>query len=148
MDFTPTRNRNRKSALVDLTPLIDVTFQLLIFFLLTSSYVSPIQQTRTSVEIELPEVGGERKAGKFDGFRIAVSSQGKIFLDDGLETSLQELEIRLNELKRKNANTIVLISGDKKASYGRVAPILELVQFVGLPASVDFELPDSESSSK
>ena len=100
----------------------------------------------TSVEIELPEVGGKRKAGKFDGFRIAVSSQGKIFLDDGLETSLQELEIRLSELKRKNANTIVLISGDKKASYGRVAPILELVQFVGLPASVDFELPDSQRS--
>ena len=139
MDFSPIQGSKRRPVLVDLTPLIDVTFQLLIFFLLTSSYVSPISEKRSSVDIELPEASEKRAQTAYDGFRISISQAGKIFLDDGAEVSFEELEVRLLELKRAPEKTLVLISGDRKANYGEVARVLELVQVVGLPASVDFQ---------
>ena len=142
MDFSPIEESKRRPVLVDLTPLIDVTFQLLIFFLLTSSYVSPISESRSSIEVELPEANADRKQTQFEGFRVSISEQGAIFLDDGAEVSFEELEVRLSELKRTGKKTIVLISGDRKANYGKVARVLELIQTVGLPASVDFKAPN------
>ena len=139
MDFTPIQGQTRRPVLVDLTPLIDVTFQLLIFFLLTSSYVSPISEKRASIEIELPEASAKREQTSYEGFRISVSQAGKLYLENGGEGSFEELEVRLLELKRAPEKTLVLISGDRKAHYGKVARVLELVQSVGLPASVDFQ---------
>ena len=55
---------------------------------------------------------------------------------------MDELEVRLLEVKRSAPKTIVFISGDKSAAYGRVASVLELVQNIGLPASVDFKLAE------
>lgn len=141
MDFSPIEENKRPPVLVDLTPLIDVTFQLLIFFLLTSSYVSPISENRSSIEIELPEASAKLTPTQFEGFRVTITEKGDIFLDDGAEASFEELEVRLTELKRSDTKTLILISGDRKANYGKVARVLELVQAVGLPASVDFQAP-------
>lgn len=142
MNFTPVTESRRKPIVVDLTPLIDVTFQLLIFFLLTSSYVSPIDEQRASVEIELAEASKSAPVNTFDGFRIAVSKSGQIYTNQTQPVSMDELEVRLLEVKRRAPKTIVFISGDKSAAYGRVASVLELVQNVGLPASVDFKLSE------
>lgn len=140
MNFNPVTESRRKPVVVDLTPLIDVTFQLLIFFLLTSSYVSPISEQRAAIEIDLAEATKSQQARSFDGFRIAVASDGRIYTNQSSPVSMDELEIRLLEIKRTAPKTIVFISGDKSAAYGRVARILELVQSAGLPASVDFKL--------
>ena len=140
MNFKPVHQTKRKPAVVDLTPLIDVTFQLLIFFLLTSSYVSPISEQRAAIEIDLAEATKSKQAGSFEGFRVSVSRDGQIYTNQATPVSVAELEIRLLEIKRTAPKTIVFISGDKSAQYGRVARILELVQSVGLPASVDFKL--------
>ena len=140
MNFKPVAETRRKPVVVDLTPLIDVTFQLLIFFLLTSSYVSPISEQRAAIEIDLAEASKSKPANSFDGFRIAVASDGQIYTNQSSPVSMDELEVRLLEIKRTAPKTIVFISGDKSAAYGRVARILELVQSMELPASVDFKL--------
>ncbi len=140
MNFKPLTQTRRKPVVVDLTPLIDVTFQLLIFFLLTSSYVSPISEQRAAIEIDLAEAKKSKQAASFEGFRVSVSSDGQIYTNQSSPVSMDELEIRLLEIKRASPKTIVFISGDKSAAYGRVARILELVQSAGLPASVDFKL--------
>ena len=139
MNFAPKTPSRRRPILVDLTPLIDVTFQLLIFFLLTSSYVSPINDKRASIELDLPKANAKKESASYDGFRISVAKDGQIYTDDAQAVRLEELQVRLLEVKRKQPKTIVLISGDRAAAYGRVARILELVQTIGLPASVDYE---------
>ncbi len=116
-----------------------MTFQLLIFFLLTSSYVSPINDKRASIELDLPEANAKQESASYDGFRISVAKDGQIYTDDAQAVRLEELQVRLLEVKRKQPKTIVLISGDRAAAYGRVARILELVQTIGLPASVDYK---------
>ena len=142
MDFSPLEEQKRRPVLVDLTPLIDVTFQLLIFFLLTSSYVSPIRDKRASIEIDLPTASAQQNKESMEGFRVSVSESGRIYIDSGDEVSFEELEVRLLELKRMKNERLILISGDRKANYGAVARVLELIQLVGLPASVDFDAGD------
>ena len=142
MNFAPQNPSRRRPVLVDLTPLIDVTFQLLIFFLLTSSYVSPIDNKRSSIELDLPEASRKAQTATYDGFRISVAKDGQIYADNEQPIRLEELQVRLLEVKRKNPKTIILLSGDRMAAYGRVARILELVQAIGLPASVDYKTAD------
>ena len=121
--------------MVDLTALIDVVFQLLIFFLLTSSYVSQQAVASPQVPVDVPESSLDAKETPHTQFTIAVTADGKIFIEDDRAVGVEELTVRLVELKQKNPATIVLLRGDQNVSYGRIAEIMTVIRAAGLPIS-------------
>ena len=105
------RFRNEKkdtNIMINITSLIDVVFILLIFFAVTTSFVTP-----SSIKVDLPKAKGEAVEEK-KNIRIAVDSTGALFLD-GEAVKDEELESKLK----------VLIEADEKSLHGKVVFVID-----------------------
>ena len=91
---------------VDLTPMLDVVFLLLIFFMVSTRFDSPRE-----VPIALPQVDGSTSTQPSSNQRVQIQANGELFLD-GKEVERSELEGRLKNAKR------VVLSADKAVSHG------------------------------
>jgi biopolymer transport protein ExbD len=77
------RRRRGEGALLDLTPLLDVVFQLLMFFLLTATF-----QESSSLDVDLARAKNQQKAVKAEAVVLSISARGafevdKILVDPG-----------------------------------------------------------------
>mgnify|MGYP001261635778 CR=1 FL=1 len=94
------------SPSVDLTPMLDVVFLLLIFFMVSTRFDSVRE-----VPIALPQVGAGTSVQKNTNQRVQIQADGALFLD-GSEVKEADLEGRLRTTKR------VVLSADKAVSHG------------------------------
>ncbi len=108
---------------VDITPLVDVVFLLLIFFLFTS----PLAQ-RHSIKVNLPEVKRSESVTEKVA-RITINEFDEIFFREN-RVSLAELKRNLESTKIQNRE--VLIEGDRNASLGIVVKVWDLCRSAGV----------------
>jgi biopolymer transport protein ExbD len=108
---------------IDIAPLIDMIFQLLIFFMLTSSFV-----IQPGIKVNLPRAVTS-EAVKFENVEVVVSGENVIYLNGKVVTML-ELKKLLNQVA-KNKQPI-LIKADRRASLGRVVEIWDMCRDMGI----------------
>lgn len=116
------RNR-RKFAEVDITPLIDMMFMLIIFFVLTSSFVNG------KINVELPN-GKSSLQSAGNAVTVTVMSDGAM-LWNGASVSRTEFISLARAAKSKS----VLVAADKNVSYGKVAELLSLLKKEGVTSA-------------
>ncbi|MCG3668769.1 biopolymer transporter ExbD [Aliarcobacter butzleri] len=112
--------KRREALGLDLTPVIDVVFILLIFFIVTSVF----KKEELALLLDLPTSNAKEMEVK----------EGQIFIElgkdklaiKGIEVSFESLEDNLKAIKNKNNPVIVRI--DKKVEYERVVKVLDLLQ--------------------
>jgi len=131
----------RHGVLIDMTPLVDVAFLLLTFFMLTTQFKPPEE-----VQIDLPSSNSQFKLPESDVMTITLAKDGRIFL--GLDS--QKLRRRLfgeqNELKASievpkdrlgdmliqarvaNPKLRTVIKGDQLAEYGVAEDVMGILQ--------------------
>ena len=134
MNFKSLRSKKRPLAVLDMTPLVDVVFQLLIFFLLTSTYVQQDQHSSSSVPVELPESSLEASSQPIEEVVISVDESGVIYVGED-QLNLDELAVRLTRAASQKPNTIVLVRGDQRVPYGRIGQVMSIVRASGLRMS-------------
>lgn len=107
---------------LELTPLIDVVFLLLIFFMVSTSFVDFPRK----MDIALPtsKVSNENQAVK--NFEIEMTKDKAIYLD-GKKVTLTGLEQLLKKIK-KTGDRQALIRADKDIPYGEVVQVMGLLQ--------------------
>jgi biopolymer transport protein ExbD len=118
---TPLR-RSSTSTQINMTPMIDVTFQLIIFFLLSSH----LAQQETRMELALPSASSGNQAAIDDRPRLNVNvrSDGNVTLGS-TRTSRQEMSGRLQiEREKLGPDMEVRIRADRSVPYKAVEPIL------------------------
>jgi len=120
------RRRRSFDARIDIAPLIDVVFLLLIFFLLTTSFV----QHRT-LGIELPSTRGERTEAPDDAIVLVLRAEGTL-LHDGASLDAEGLNALLEAAARAPRPPPVVLQADREVSHGRVVEVLDRVQRAGL----------------
>lgn len=134
------RNSKRRIvAHVEMTPLIDVVFQLLIFFMLSSTFV-----VQTSIPIEIPKAEG---ASKLEIKDVEIYLQtgpggpengGPIMVTGGeLQEPMEiaewaELSELLSAINERNPNALVLIYSDEETPSGRLVYVLGIASNVGI----------------
>ncbi len=108
---------------LNLTPMIDVVFQLLIFFLLATT----ITEEERDLRVNLPGGTEGSVQGVAAGSRLVISvrNDGATTLG-GVVMDWSELGRRLMEAGRVNDKPNVFLRGDEKAPYGKVAKVLQL----------------------
>ena len=117
----------------DLTPIVDVLFLLLIFFMLSSSFVQV-----SGVQVELPELSsGSTKGVK--KFVITVDRYSKLWFNDKSQT-ISSLKV---ELLKVNSGTIV-IRADKNAEFGEVAKVMAIADEANLNAFIAINAAGAE----
>lgn len=108
---------------IDIAPLVDVIFQLLIFFMLTSSFIVP-----SGIRINLPKAVTSEMV-KTKASEIVVSGENVIYID-GRVVKIHELKSILKELARRNQP--LLIKSDRHAQLGRVVEIWDMARDLGI----------------
>ena len=108
---------------IDIAPLIDMVFQLLIFFMLTSSFVM-----QPGIKINLPKAVTSEVV-KYENIEVIVSGENVIYLN-GKVTTTQELEALLKQVAKREQP--ILIKADRRASLGRVVEIWDMCRDLGI----------------
>lgn len=103
---------------IDLTPLIDCLFMLIIFFVLTMTFSRPV------LEIVLPEAVHAEASGKRDEILLNVKSDGTFWLDQDRQVTLAELASELEVNPQKLLNIYM----DKGADFGVFVSVLDLAK--------------------
>jgi biopolymer transport protein ExbD len=131
------RRRTRTESALDLTPLIDVVFQLLVFFLLTSAFINP------GISVDLPSAeSGDR--GDDVGLSVSLDEQGRVFLGQR-EVALESLGEELRREAGENLDVHVAVWGDAGVPYGRLIRILDICRTSGLRQVVLMVRHDGQS---
>ncbi|RXK13171.1 biopolymer transporter ExbD [Halarcobacter mediterraneus] len=112
--------KRREHLGIDLTPIIDVVFILLIFFIVTSVF----KKDELALMLDLPEA--DAKATKIDEDQVFIEVNRNKLAIKGIEVSFESLEDNLKEIKNNKKPIIIRI--DKKVEYERVVKILDLLQ--------------------
>jgi biopolymer transport protein ExbD len=94
------KSRNREEITIDLTPMIDVVFLLIIFFLITTTF----QKERT-INLNLAKSSSSKEMKKDDGITILIDKEGKYYFQKK-ETSLAKLKDILQNENRSNTDKI------------------------------------------
>ena len=112
---------------LDMTPLVDVVFLLLIFFMLSTSLsVNP------GIKIDLPKSSAEQVKKKKTTLRVAIEAGGRIFLE-GKKLSLDQLRDKFAAVgKSSGDDALVVIEADKKVYHGLVVKVMDAAKTSGL----------------
>ncbi|MGC3967958.1 MAG: biopolymer transporter ExbD [Pirellulales bacterium] len=113
--------QDRGSLEFNMTPMIDVTFLLIIFFLVSSH----LAKQEVQVELNLPTAAAGDETAESEGRRITVNltADGTLLLA-GESIDAAELGRRLGVARRNEPQIEVRIRSDREVDYGRVKPLL------------------------
>lgn len=112
--------KRREALGLDLTPIIDVVFILLIFFIVSSVF----KKDELALILDLPS--SSAKEMKIDKDQVFIELSSAKLAIKGIEVSFDSLEDNLKAIENKNKSVIVRI--DKKVEYQRVVKVLDLLQ--------------------
>ncbi len=115
----------KEQITLDLTPLIDCIFQLLIFFLLTASFI-----TTPNLGVELPKASSKAAPSQQKDLMVAITRSGDILFERKQLTPPQLLE-RLQALYKEQPQARILIQGDRKSYHGTVVKVMDIAKTVG-----------------
>jgi biopolymer transport protein ExbD len=127
------------ASTLDLTPIVDVVFNLLIFFALSLNFAV----TSGGINVKLPKAASAEPV-KAQEFTINLTADGKTYLNDKVIT-LENLSQRLKE--KKDKDSLVIIRADSSVTHGRVVEAMDAVKtngFSRLAIAVDQPLPQKK----
>ena len=116
------RKEQEESFGLELTPLIDVVFLLLIFFMVSTAFVDFPRR----MEINLPTSKSSSESKEPPKLEIEMTADKQIFLE-GKKVSLSDLEKQLGALTDPSRSK-ALIRADKNLPYGDVIRVMGLLQ--------------------
>jgi biopolymer transport protein ExbD len=122
------KDRELESIHLDFVPMVDVLFNLLIFFLLATT----IAQVEREMEIALPFASSSGPiTTALRELIVNVDAEGRIYLS-GREVGPEELRARVTEAVGANPDQKVTVRGDRNASYAAVAAALDICKGAGV----------------
>ncbi|WP_018247965.1 ExbD/TolR family protein [Orenia marismortui] len=107
---------------LDISPLIDVVFMLLLFFMLTSNFV-----TDSGIELKLPEATTGENQELNEPLVIYVDQQQQIFLDQQ-ELKIEQLHNLLTQKLVDKQSKKVVLKADKSVPMGFVVKIMDIAR--------------------
>ena len=127
------RFRSRRSlgamAEINITPLLDMAFALLIIFVITTPLLEQ------PVPVQLPSLSQSEeivRESPRNPTEVTIDSNGTVFLGDE-PLRRDELEALLGSLPREQ---VLIVRGDREVPYGRVAEVLDLIRQSGVQSVV------------
>jgi len=128
VNFQDPATQDEEIAL-ELTPLIDMVFQLLIFFLLTTTFAVNVKES--GIEVDLPRAKSAQIPSLKQNVVIAILKDGRMIVG-GEALSESALKEKLVQVHKENPKTMVVVQADRTVEHGRVVQALDLAVDVGL----------------
>ncbi|OIQ26437.1 biopolymer transporter ExbD [uncultured Vibrio sp.] len=119
------RHSKQEDAQIDMTSMLDIVFIMLIFFIVTSSFVR-----ESGVEVNRPQasnVVSQKDAGIF----VAITSANDIFIDKRL-IDVERVQATLEHLLLEKPDASLVIQADEKAYNGTVVKVMDAAKGAGV----------------
>jgi biopolymer transport protein ExbD len=132
---TAINHRRDRRVRIDLAPMIDCIFILLIFFIVTSVFVED-----PGLEVNRPDVRGAEVSDR-DALLIAITADDRIFFD-GQEIPLKQVASVVRQATFSD-DAVLIIRADVSTSHGRFAGVYAEAKRAGIP-NVQFATESTE----
>ena len=117
------QRQRRPSIRMELSPLIDCIFQLLIFFMLSSTFLTP------AIQLTLPSAAAGTSQNELE-IIITLSDEGDVYLNN-TKTSLISLKSELQRMLTESSHKSVTIRGDQNMPYSAFLDALDIAKRSG-----------------
>lgn len=120
-----TRNRDDDDTDINITPMLDVVFIMLIFFIVTATFIK-----QPGKDILRPEAD-TANSKPLVSVLVAVTAQDEIWID---KNKVDEVSIRahIEKLHSENPRGGVVVQGDKNGSWGKSKSVLDAAKSLGV----------------
>lgn len=113
-----------EDSIVLITPLIDIMFLILIFFILNTSFTK-----NRAVEIDVPQTISGSAVGEVET-RILLTKDNRIYIND-IETTLASFSLTLLDSIGTVSEPLIIIEGDRAISYDFLMGVMDRVKVLG-----------------
>jgi len=120
------KQKNGKSgvgATLDLTPIVDVVFNLLIFFALSLNFAA----TSGGINVKLPSASSAEPV-KMEQLTVNLTQDGQVYYNDK-KIDIADLPSKLKDIEDKDS--IVIIRADNSVPHGQVVQVMDIVKSEG-----------------
>lgn len=128
MSLRDARKKRREEANLEMTPLIDVVFLLLIFFLITTTFS---QGQEDELPIDLPEAVSGESATEGEKVVLSITEDGSVDIEGDEPLEGDSVDDQLSELYERKSDAAVVLRGDEAASHGEVIEVLDKIKETG-----------------
>jgi len=136
----PRIKKARVAIRIDMTPMVDVAFLLLTFFMLTTQFKPP-----EDIQIKLPTSHSEAKLPETNTMTVNISEDGKIYLGfdaipmmeyvfgsanrlkQAIEVNKDSLATMLMNARIRNPKLSTIVKSDSEADYGTVSDVIDIL---------------------
>ena len=119
------RNREEEDASIDMTPMLDIVFIMLIFFIVTTSFVK-----EAGIQVNKPEANQANKEPSANIF-IAIRDTGEVWMDKR-QVDVERVAANLERMLAEQPTDLVVIQADKAAEHGRVVEVMDQIKEAGI----------------
>lgn len=121
--------RKRSDLLVDITPLIDVVFLLLIFFMVSTTF-----EKQAKLKIALPEASAKAQVDDTAAVVIAIDAKGRYHINDRqlVNTQKETLKLALQKTVGDNKDASLILRADARTPHQAVVNAMDVAAQLGL----------------
>ncbi|MFA6341910.1 MAG: biopolymer transporter ExbD [Fibrobacteraceae bacterium] len=112
------RNRERKASLIDISPMMDMVFILLIFFIVTSTFTR-----ETGIDVSKPKASSAKELAR-ESILIGITREGTVHINE-TQVNLSSLQTILRQMLVEAPDRPVIIVSDRDAPSGRIVDVLD-----------------------
>ena len=114
---------------INLTPLIDVVFLLLIFFMVSTTFIK-----ESEIELTLPQATEDIREELTEKIQVSIDRNGTVFVNQQALSSARLDAIRqaLNRVREDGGDPVVVIRADAAASHQAVVDVMDASRQAGL----------------
>ncbi len=120
------RKKSRPEYLVDITPLIDVVFLMLIFFMVSTTF-----NVSSSLKLDLPSSKAKAEQKKVEQVTVSINADGSFYVqDEAVKDS--DLRKRILNVTKGNPNMRIVLRADAETHHKRVVYVLDTLRGLGM----------------
>lgn len=121
----PRTNADTEEADINLAPMLDIVFIMLIFFVVTTSF---IREAGIDVTRPVAETAEHNKRGNI---MVAIAPNGEIWIDRR-SVDIRMVRAAIERLRAENPEAAVIIQGDREAQIGLLVQVMDQVRKGGV----------------
>jgi biopolymer transport protein ExbD len=119
-------DKTRTDASLDITPIVDTVFNLLIFFALSLNFI-----VTPGITVDLPESITEEIIREREELIVVMDKDNNIVIDENT-VSIEQLVTIFGNAAQKSKDTLVIIQADQEVAHGNVVRMMDRAKKAGL----------------
>ena len=135
------QGNDAKNNELNLTPLIDAVFLLLVFFMITSVFVKA-----TQLKVELPIAANYDKIDQEKKLNLLISAEGQLEFNSQL-VSMGQLASVLEDERLRSGSSTLIVTADAQTPHGYVLDAMEMAVMAGV-SKIDLETGEDKAATQ